>query len=168
MKRLTITDFEPSHRNPMVAMILYLLDILRKSYDESGISYGIRRSGSRHPYSVPPLSLWGEVSFEEWLETDLDWDETITVPKWNRDQEFHDDAYPGLQFECRASKRLSFMRKLGYVDSELLFEDISPSTSGGYLKEYLSLSYPYSYLYTVLRPFPSFFPNLPSGLNDYE
>jgi len=157
IKYLRISEFENSKRNPVFALISYLIQKIRKS-DPSG-KYGLRRSQG-HPYALPPSYLWGTITFEEWLKEDLGYSELITVPKrcWEDPDLDYQNIYPGLVFEAPSNPKLNLLRKLGYVESSDLYEDISLESCGGYFDSYFSHPlYRRVFEYTIIKDVPSIY-----------
>jgi len=153
---LRISEFDQTFDNPVVRLIFHIRSILLKEDPEG--EHGIRRTVG-HPYSIPPLQLFGSVTFEEWLKEDIGWYEHIRVPK--RSFASSEIEYPysiGYRFESTATPELSLLFKLGYIDCVSLFEDISPSTSGGLFRSYFDLPlYKRVNEYKILKEIPSIY-----------
>lgn len=157
---IRIAEFELVHSNPIVALVYLVLRKLHRS-DPIG-EHGIRRSIG-HPYSIPPLSLWTKITFEEWLKDDLAWDEEIIVPMMDMNSASFDYSSPvGSSQIVPMSKGISLLGNLGYVTTKLLYETISRKSVAGFFDLYFSYP-PYRALYevTCIVEIPDHFGQIP-------
>lgn len=130
-----------------------------RELDPEGV-HGIRR-GRGDPYPLPPSSLWGKILYQDWIATDFDFDELVTVPRY---LDHRENVLRGIgaEFSRGGDRVCSLLRKLGYLEATMLFEDVSRATVGDdFMKMYLTGQYDFMYRYVVVEPVPELYTYFP-------
>jgi hypothetical protein len=104
------------------------------------------------------------VEYEEWVLGSLGYDETIRFLKrgGGDDEAGVCDGRVGSTMIREVSAGRSFLVKMGYLEKEELFDDVSISSIGmDEMREYLEGQYRAVCLYTVIEEIPSWYSQIP-------
>jgi len=136
--------------------LLYSYQILaRKNLELVGRRPG--RFQDKHGVGIaPPMPQKEEFGMDplDLIASQYEFEEEIEVPK-EAVETVVPYGYLGEQFESGSTKMLSFLEKMGILQTEVVFERVSRKSLGdkGFAARVVS-QYRFSYLYTVLLPIP--------------
>jgi len=133
--------------------------------DPKGDFAPIARSGTVSRYHLPPVELWGQVEYQDWLIGDLGYDEVVRFMKLGGGDFENCDGRCGSEMVKASSQGRSFLVKMGYLQETMLFDDVSLEMVGeGMMRTYLEGKYHSVKHYYVLRDIPCWYAALPDVL----
>lgn len=143
----------------------YLLRLLKES-DVEGDFSEVGRSNLKTHYRLPPSALIGHVRYIDWFIGEIDYYESVRFPKFGgADDEGSCDGRVGSVMIRSQSKGRSFLERLGYLRSEMIYEEYSVADIGlDMFKEMLLGQYTPVRRYEVIRNIPTWYAQIPKTI----
>jgi hypothetical protein len=137
--------------------VRFILREIRRQ-DPDGVHAPMSRPDSTSNYRIPPVNLWGLITYSEWVLDELMYDELVRFPQRGGADDDWIIGFVGESKDKVPSKHYSFLEKLGYLKSESLFVEESIQSIGpGEMKVYLDNLYMGTKRYTVIREIPTWY-----------
>ncbi|QMP84022.1 hypothetical protein [Cryphonectria parasitica ambivirus 1] len=117
-------------------------------------------------YRFPPPETWGKMPITDWVVGDIMYDEVIRFPmKGERESEGGCDGRVGSEMLRMGSKARGCLVKLGYLEEEKMFDDVSVKLVGlDLFLEYLGGRYRSISKFVVVKDIPGWVAQVPSSL----
>jgi hypothetical protein len=161
---VTINDDE-HHSHPIVIHLSYLVRLI-KERDANGHYSGLGRSNKLTHYRLPPVSQWGQVRYTDWFMESIDFYEVIRFPKFGgAEDEGSCDGRAGSIMVRKQSKARGFLRRMGYLEAEELYDYYSVEQVGlDCILELLEGQYTPVMEYFVLKDIPVWYAQINGAL----
>jgi hypothetical protein len=140
----------------------YLMRLMKEK-DPKGDYSEVGRSSLRTHYRLPPSSLIGSVKYVDWLVGEMDYYERVRFPKFGgAEEEGSCDGRVGSVMIRSQSRGRSFLERMGFLRSEMLYEEYSVADLGlDLFKEMLLGQYTPVKRYVVIRNIPTWYAQIP-------
>jgi len=161
---VTISEDRDHYTYCIVYHLSYLQRIMRER-DPTGEFSDIGRSNLKSFYRLPPVAIWGTRRYIDWFVGEIDFYEKVRFPKYGGADNQECDGRIGSVMCRNQSKGRSFLKRMGYLQSEILFEEFSYMEIGeDMFKFLLAGSYAPVVKYDVIRNIPSWYAQVPGAL----
>lgn len=149
----------------LVTHVLWVVREIKKKDPEGKHSVFARQDVSAR-YAIPHSSMWGSVTYEEWLLGDLGYEEELRFPKWGGgSDDIRSNGKAGSVIEGVRTRGRGMLVKLGYLLQEDMYDVVSVKSVGfDFLRVYIDGDYKAVSRYHVVRDIPSFYAQVPGIL----
>lgn len=158
-------DYSEIGSHPITIHLAYLTRLMRQK-DPDGVYSDFGRSNKKTHYRLPPYDLWGRVKYSEWFVGTIGYSEMLRLPKYGGAEENGScDGRVGSIMIRRQSKARSFLVRMGFLDSEMLYDEYSIEMLGlTEIVELLEGQYTSIMKYSVLKDVPVWYTQIPEAL----
>jgi hypothetical protein len=134
--------------------------------DPDGSYAPLARSGIHTGYGLPRVDDWGRVDYEDWVMGSLGYVEVVRfLKRGGGDEEGTCDGRVGSEMIRQTSAARSLMVKLGYLEKEELFDEVSLALIGpDEMREYVDGDYRAVCRYRVVQEVPAWYHLVPYAL----
>lgn len=134
--------------------------------DPDGVYSEIGRSSKRTHYQLPPYDQWGRITYIEWFVESIGYNELLRFPKFGGgEDEGSCDGRAGSMMLRKQSKARSFLVRMGFATSEMLYEEYSIEMLGvDMIQELLLGQYTPIMKYSILRDVPVWYTQIKEAL----
>jgi hypothetical protein len=163
---VTVSSDEEHETYPIVQHLRYLVRML-KERDKDGKFSECGRSGYRTHYRLPPVEYWGTGSYVDWIVGEIDYYEPVRFPKYGGGDAIYEicDGRAGSVMFRTQSKGRSFLIRMGFLTSEMLYDEFSVAEIGlDFFRILLDGRYSPVMKYTVVRNIPTWYAHVPGTL----
>jgi len=163
--KVTIVDDRDHCTYPIVLHLAYLRRLLNEK-DPSGDFSGIGRSSFRSYYRYPPVSEWGRVKYVDWVLGEIDYYERVRFPKYGgADSTEICDGRAGSSMVRIQSRSRSFLERMGFLKSEMMYDEFSVQDVGlDMFRMLLDGQYSPILRYDVMVDVPTWYAQIPNTL----
>lgn len=150
---------------PVVLHLAYLKRVLKEK-DPDGDYSEVGRSSLKTHYRLPPIAEWGKVKYVDWFMGEIDYYESIRFPKFGGAEESGScDGRSGSFMLRIQSRSRSFLERMGYLRSVMLYDEFSVQDIGLDMFRFL-LDGQYSPVmrYDVMRDIPTWYAQIQNAL----
>lgn len=150
----------------LASHIHHITDELRRQ-DPTGEHAPLARSGLPVGYRLPPVKLWGVIEYEEWVMESIGLDQVVRFLKrgGGDGEDTMCDGRLGSSMIKETSTGRSFLVKMGYLEKEELFDEVTLREIGtDEMRDYLDGEYRAVCRYTVVKNIPSWYTQIPRTL----
>jgi len=150
---------------PIVIHLSYLKRLLL-TRDPDGKYSEIGRTNLKTHYRLPPVEYWGRGTYIEWLMRDVDYYETVRIPKCGGPEEENTcDGREGSVMIRTQTRARGFLVRMGYLEAEMMYDEISIDKVGWEMfSNLLSGRYAPVIRYTVTRTVPPWYARVTGAL----
>lgn len=155
---VTISDMVEDDSHAIFIHLAYLRRLL-KERDPLGEYSDIGRSNMKTHYRFPPADLWGKVKYIDWFVGEIDQFEKVKFPKFGGedDKDRCDGRIGSIMFQTQSRSR-SFLRRMGYLKSEMLYDEFCLFEVGiDMFRMLLEGAYSPVMKYEVIRTIPTWY-----------
>jgi len=162
---ITISSDRDDTTYSIVIHLAYLRRLMLNK-DPEGEFSTIGRSSLRSMYRIPSISDLGYVRYIDWFCGEIDYYESVRFPKFGgAEEEGTCDGRIGSSMVRVQSKCRSFLERMGYLKSEMLFDSYSMADIGlDQFKMLLEGDYQPVMRYNVINSIPVWWSQLPKSL----
>jgi hypothetical protein len=153
-----ISDCVEDNSHAIMIHLAYLKRLLLEK-DPTGEFSDIGRSNLKTYYRIPPMSLLGYTRYIDWLVGEMDFYEKVKFPKFGgADEKDSCDGREGSIMVRHQSRSRSFLVRMGYLRSVMLYDEFSISDIGlDLFRELLEGRYSPVMEYLVIRTIPTWY-----------
>jgi len=155
---VTISEDIEDDSQAIMVHLAYLKRLLLDK-DPAGDYSGIGRSSLKTFYRIPPVAILGQTRYIDWLLGEIDFYEKVKFPKYGgSDERDRCDGRAGSVMIRTQSRSRSFLVRMGYMRSVMLYDEFSISDIGLELfRELLEGKYSPVMEYLVIRTIPTWY-----------
>lgn len=162
---VTISNDRDDHTYPIVLHLSYLCRLLKEK-DSTGVYSEIGRSNFRTQYRLPPIVYWGSGKYVDWVVSEIGYYEKVRFPKYGGTEESNscDGRFGSIMLRIQSKSR-SFLTRMGFLESEMMYDEYSMDDVGEQMfKELLDGRYSPTMKYTVIQDIPVWYAQIPNTL----
>jgi hypothetical protein len=161
---VTLEDSE-LFSHPITIHLSYLIRLIKEK-DPQGEFSGFGRSNRKTHYRLPPVSQWGRTTYIDWFVETIEYGEVLKIPKFGGAEEDGScDGRCGSIMVRGQSKARSFLVRMGYLEAEMLYDEVSIEMLGiDEIKNLLEGQYTPIMKYLILKDVPVWYAHVRKAL----
>jgi hypothetical protein len=150
---------------PIVVHLMHLVRLIRER-DPIGEYSEVGRSNYKTHYRLPPVCEWGNVRYLDWCLGEIGYDEQVRFPKCGgAEEEGSCDGRAGSLMVRTQSKCRSFLERMGYLESNMLYDEFSVQDIGSDMfRELMEGMYQPVMEYSIVTNIPTWYAQIRGAL----